>query len=67
MKKITPDSLDSRLSQLSHDVPPSSDLWPGIHARIGQSARRSRPLLMAACVACRGMSGEQELSVAMFT
>ena len=45
------DSLDQRLAQLAKDVAPPRNLWPPIQARISRSPRRSRPMLMAACVA----------------
>jgi hypothetical protein len=44
-------SLDQQLSQLPQDVAPSRNLWPDIAQRIQPAQRRSRPILMAACVA----------------
>jgi hypothetical protein len=51
MNNIPRDSLDHRLSQLPKDVALPRNLWPEIHARIARTPRRSRPVLMAACVA----------------
>ena len=45
------DSLDHRLAQLPKEVAPPRDFWPDIQTRIGPASRRSRPVLMAACVA----------------
>ena len=51
MNDTSRDSLDQRLAQLPKDVAPPRNLWPGIQARIGAAPRRSRPVLMAACIA----------------
>jgi len=51
VKNSTRQSLDERLAQLPHDVAPPRNLWPGVRDRIQAAPRRSRPVLMAACVA----------------
>ena len=51
MNNTPQDSLDQRLAQLPKDVAPPRSLWPDIQMRIGAAPRRSRPVLMAACVA----------------
>ncbi len=43
-------SLEQQLLDLPRDVVPPRNLWPGISQRVATS-RRSRPMLMAACVA----------------
>lgn len=43
-------SLDQQLLDLPRDIVPPRNLWPGISQRLTAS-RRSRPVLMAACVA----------------
>ena len=45
------DTLDQRLALMPKDVAPPRNLWPELQARLGRSSRRSRPVLMAACVA----------------
>jgi hypothetical protein len=44
------ESLDQRLAQLTREVLPPRNLWPDIQARV-ERRPRSRPMLMAACVA----------------
>jgi hypothetical protein len=51
MNNTPRDSLDLRLAQLPKDVAPPRNLWPDIQTRIGPAPRRSRPVLMAACLA----------------
>ncbi len=43
-------SLEQQLMELPRDVAPPRNLWPGISQRL-TAPRRSRPVLMAACVA----------------
>ena len=43
-------SLEQQLLELPRDVVPPRNLWPGISQRLAAS-RRTRPMLMAACVA----------------
>jgi hypothetical protein len=49
--KSTGQSLGQRLAELPNDVTPPRNLWPNIRDRIQAAPRRSRPVLMAACVA----------------
>jgi len=51
MKNTIGQSLDQRLAELPRDVAPPRNLWPNIRNRIQTAPRRSRPILMAACVA----------------
>jgi hypothetical protein len=51
MNNSSRDPLDHLLTQLPKDVAPPRNLWPDIQARIGPAPRRSRPVLMAACIA----------------
>jgi hypothetical protein len=44
-------SLDQLLGEVPRDLAPSRNLWPSIASRIQPAPRRSRPMLMAACVA----------------
>jgi hypothetical protein len=50
LKQHTLKSLEQDLAALPRDIVPPRNLWPGIAERIG-APRRSRPVLMAACVA----------------
>jgi hypothetical protein len=51
MNNTPRDSLDRQLVQLPKAVVPPRNLWPDIQRRIAGSPRRSRPVLMAACLA----------------
>lgn len=49
-------SLDAHLAGLAKEIAPARNLWPGIAARIEQSPRRMRPVILdiaaAAAAAC---------------
>jgi hypothetical protein len=47
-------SLDEQLSNLSRDIAPSRNLWPGIAGRLRPNARRARPMAFAAAAAVAG-------------
>jgi hypothetical protein len=51
MKNATGQSLDQQLAELPRDLMPRRNLWPNIRDRIQVAPRRSRPVLMAACIA----------------
>jgi len=51
MNNTSRQSLDQRLKELPLDVVPPRNLWPSIQERIQPAPRRSRPVLLAACVA----------------
>jgi hypothetical protein len=50
MKQRSAKSLEQELLDLPRDIVPPRNLWPGISQRLA-APRRSRPVLMAACVA----------------
>jgi hypothetical protein len=51
MKEMEEQSLNRQLARLQREVVPSRSLWPAIAQRIRPAPRRTRPMLMAACVA----------------
>ena len=51
MKNTSRHPLDQQLAQLPLDMAPPRDLWPSLRHRLQDGPRRSRPLLMAACIA----------------
>jgi hypothetical protein len=51
MKDIDRQTLDRQLAQLQRDVVPPRSLWPAIAQQIRPAPRRTRPVLLAACVA----------------
>ena len=54
MSDVLPESLDERLANLSRDLPPPCNLWPGIAARLHRRPPRARPIVFAAAAAVVG-------------
>jgi hypothetical protein len=54
MKDPLQKSIDEQLANLSRDIPPPRNLWPGIRGRLSHNPRRGRPMIFAAAAGVVG-------------